>query len=63
MSTLVFLEHHGGELLKGSLGVLSKAGSLGDSEVAGLIAGSDVRGLAEEAGKFAAGGAAITAAG
>ena len=54
MSTLVFLEHHGGELLKGSLGVLSKAGSLGDSEVAGLIAGSDVRGLAEEAGKFGA---------
>jgi electron transfer flavoprotein alpha subunit len=54
MSTLVFLEHHGGELLKGSLGVLSKAASLGDSEVAGLIAGSDVRALAEEAGKFGA---------
>jgi electron transfer flavoprotein alpha subunit len=54
LSTLVFLEHHGGELLKGSLGVLSKAASLGDAEVASLIAGSDVRELAEEAGKFGA---------
>ena len=25
MATLVFLEHHGGDLQKGSLGVLSKA--------------------------------------
>ena len=31
MSTLVFLEHHGGELLKGSLGVLAKAATLGDA--------------------------------
>src|SRR5437879_627081 len=30
MATLVFLEHHGGDLQKGSLGVLSKAASLGD---------------------------------
>jgi len=30
MATLVFLEHHGSELLKGGLGVLSKAASLGD---------------------------------
>ena len=30
MATLVFLEHHGGELQKGSLGVLAKAASLGD---------------------------------
>ena len=43
MSTLVFLEHHGGELLKGSLGVLSKAASLGD-DVAALVAGAGVRG-------------------
>jgi electron transfer flavoprotein alpha subunit len=54
MSTLVFLEHHGNELLKSSLGVLSKAASLGDEELAGVVAGSDVRALAEEAGKFGA---------
>jgi electron transfer flavoprotein alpha subunit len=54
MSNLVFLEHHGDELLKGSLGVLSKAVTLGDADVAGVIVGSGVRGLAEEAGKFGA---------
>jgi electron transfer flavoprotein alpha subunit len=54
MSILVFLEHHGDELLKGSLGVLAKAGSLGDDEVAGVVIGSGVRSLAEEAGKFGA---------
>jgi electron transfer flavoprotein alpha subunit len=54
MSTLVFLEHHGGELLKGSLGVLSKAASLGDGDVAGVIIGSGVRALADEAGKHGA---------
>jgi len=54
MSTLIFLEHHGDELLKGSLGVLSKAVVLGDTDVAGVIVGSGVRGLAEEAGKFGA---------
>ena len=31
MSVLVFLEHHGSELQKGSLGVLAKAASLGDA--------------------------------
>jgi electron transfer flavoprotein alpha subunit len=54
MSTLVFLEHHGGELLKGSLGVLSKAASLGDADVAGVIIGSGVQALADEAGKHCA---------
>jgi electron transfer flavoprotein alpha subunit len=53
MSTLVFLEHHGDELLKPSLAVLSKAASLGD-DVAGVVAGSNVRGLAESAGKYGA---------
>jgi electron transfer flavoprotein alpha subunit len=53
MATLVFLEHHGDELQKGALGVLSKAASLGD-EVAGVIAGSGVKPLASEAGKFGA---------
>src|SRR6266516_3112977 len=54
MSTLVFLEHHGDELLKGSLGVLSKAATLGDAEVAGVVIGSGVRTLADQAGKFGA---------
>src|SRR4051794_34662753 len=53
MSTLVFLEHHGDELSKASLGVLSKAASLG-GDVAGVVAGSNVRGLAEAAGKHGA---------
>jgi electron transfer flavoprotein alpha subunit len=54
MSTLVFLEHHGDELLKGSLGVLAKAATLGDDEIAGVVLGSGVRGLGEVAGKFGA---------
>jgi electron transfer flavoprotein alpha subunit len=53
MSTLVFLEHHGDELLKSSLAVLSKAASLGD-EVSGVVIGANVRGLAEQAGNFGA---------
>jgi electron transfer flavoprotein alpha subunit len=53
MSTLVFLEHHGDELLKGPLGVLSKAAGLGD-DVAGVVIGSGVRGLADGAGKYGA---------
>jgi len=54
MATLVFLEHHGNELSKACLGVLSKAASLGNTDLAGVIAGSDVRALADEAGKFGA---------
>jgi electron transfer flavoprotein alpha subunit len=54
MSTLVFLEHHGNELLKGSLGVLSKAASLGDTDVAGIVAGSGVKKLADQGGEFGA---------
>jgi electron transfer flavoprotein alpha subunit len=50
---LVFLEHHGNELLKGGLGVLSKAASLG-ADVSGVVIGSGVRALADEAGKFGA---------
>jgi electron transfer flavoprotein alpha subunit len=50
---LVFLEHHGNELSKGALGVLSKAASLGD-DVAGVVIGSEVRAIADEAGKFGA---------
>jgi electron transfer flavoprotein alpha subunit len=53
MATLVFLEHHGDELLKGPLGVLSKAATLGD-DVAAVVAGSGVRGVAEGAGAYGA---------
>jgi electron transfer flavoprotein alpha subunit len=51
--TLVFLEHHDGELQKGSLGVLSRAASLGD-DVTGIVLGSGVAELALQAGKFGA---------
>jgi len=53
MATLVFLEHHDGQLQKDSLGVLAKAVQLG-GDVSALIAGSDVEGLAEQAGKHGA---------
>jgi electron transfer flavoprotein alpha subunit len=53
MSVLVFLEHHGDELQKGSLAVLSKAAGLG-GDVAGVIAGSGLDGLAEQAGAYGA---------
>jgi electron transfer flavoprotein alpha subunit len=54
VSTLVFLEHHGSELLKPALGVLSKAASLGEADVSAAVIGSGVRPLADEAGKFGA---------
>jgi electron transfer flavoprotein alpha subunit len=49
----VFLEHHEGQLQKGSLGVLGKAASLGE-DVAGVILGSGVKDLAAAAGKYGA---------
>ena len=52
MATLVVLESHGGELQKGSLGVLSKAASLGDVDA--VIAGDGARSLAAQAGKYGA---------
>lgn len=51
--TLVFLEHHGGELHKGGLGVLARAVALG-GEVAGVVLGHDVRAVAAQAGAFGA---------
>jgi electron transfer flavoprotein alpha subunit len=48
---VVFLEHHEGQLQKGSLGVLSKAATLGE-EVAGVVLGPGTKELAAEAGKF-----------
>jgi electron transfer flavoprotein alpha subunit len=54
MSILVFLEHHAGELQKGSLGVLAKASSLGDPDVAAVVIGADVASLVSEACAFGA---------
>jgi electron transfer flavoprotein alpha subunit len=51
--TLVFLEHHGGELVKNSLAVLSKAAALG-GDVHGVAVGSGVREPAAKAGAFGA---------
>jgi electron transfer flavoprotein alpha subunit len=52
MSTLVFVEHHGTELQKGSLGVLAKAATLGD--VSAVLIGGGVRALAPEAARYGA---------
>jgi electron transfer flavoprotein alpha subunit len=52
MSILVFLEHHGAELHKGSLGVLAKAASLGDADA--VLVGGGVSALATEAGTYGA---------
>jgi electron transfer flavoprotein alpha subunit len=51
--TLVFLEHHDGQLQKGSLGVLGKAVALG-GEVAGVVLGSGVADAAASAGAYGA---------
>jgi electron transfer flavoprotein alpha subunit len=53
VKSLVFLEHHESELVRGSLGVLSKAAGLG-GEVSGVVAGSGVGALAAGAGAFGA---------
>jgi electron transfer flavoprotein alpha subunit len=52
MATLVFLEHHGDTLQKGSLGVLSKAVSLGDVDA--VLAGEGAKSLAAQAGRYGA---------
>jgi electron transfer flavoprotein alpha subunit len=54
MATLVYLEHHEGQLHKDSLGVLAKAGQLGDDEVWAVVIGSGVEELASAAGKYGA---------
>jgi electron transfer flavoprotein alpha subunit len=54
VNALVFLEDHEGELVKGSLGVLSKAAQL-DAEVAAVVVGSGVKELAAQAGRYGAG--------
>ena len=53
MTTLVYVEDHEGEPVKGSIGVLSKAAQLGD-DVAAIVCGSGVAATAESVGKFGA---------
>lgn len=53
MSTLVFLEHHGSSIQKGSLGVLSKAAAL-DPDTSAVIIGSGLGDLAQIAGAHGA---------
>ena len=53
MSTLVYVEDHEGEALKGALGVLSKASNL-DDDTAAVLAGSGVRALADDLGTYGA---------
>lgn len=55
MRALVFLEHQGDELTRGSSGVLAKAVGLADGPVAAVLAGGlGLETLAAEAGKFGA---------
>jgi electron transfer flavoprotein alpha subunit len=55
MKALVFVEHHGDELEKGSLGVLAKAAALAEGgDVAAVLVGGGVRGLATDAGSYGA---------
>jgi electron transfer flavoprotein alpha subunit len=54
MATLVYVEDHEGEPVKGSLGVLAKTAKLED-DVAAVLCGSGVEGLAEEVGRHGAG--------
>ena len=52
MKFLVFLEHYGGELEQGGLGVLGKAASLGEAE--GVVLGAGASEVAARAGAFGA---------
>ncbi|HUZ10351.1 MAG TPA: electron transfer flavoprotein subunit alpha/FixB family protein [Acidimicrobiales bacterium] len=55
MKVLVFLEHHGDDLTKGSLGVLAKAADLGDGQVAAVVVGGgNLKAVAAEAGRLGA---------
>ena len=53
MATLVYLEDHEGELVRGSLGVLAKAAQV-DGDVAAVVCGTGVAALAAEAGRHGA---------
>jgi electron transfer flavoprotein alpha subunit len=54
MATLVYVEHHEGEPVKGSLGVLGRAAQLWSGGVAAVLCGAGVRSLAEALGRYGA---------
>jgi electron transfer flavoprotein alpha subunit len=55
VNVLVFIEHHGSALQKGSLSVLTKAFSLGGAKVSALlVGGEEVQSLTSEVGRFGA---------
>src|SRR3989304_5281738 len=53
MRALVFVEHHGSDPAKASLGVLAKAAAL-FPDVAAVVCGSGLAGLADRVGQFGA---------
>jgi electron transfer flavoprotein alpha subunit len=53
MATLVYIEDHEGEPVKGSLGVLSRVAQLGE-DVTAVLCGSGVEALGEQVGKHGA---------
>jgi electron transfer flavoprotein alpha subunit len=53
MPTLVYVEDHEGEPVRGALGVLSKAAQLED-DVAAVLCGSGIEGLADQVGRHGA---------
>ncbi len=53
MPTLVFVEHHEGEPVRGALGVVAKAAQLGD-EVTAVVAGAGVGSFAASVGRYGA---------
>jgi electron transfer flavoprotein alpha subunit len=53
MPTLVFVEHHEGEPVRGALGVVAKAAQLGD-DVTAVVAGAGVGSFAPSVGRYGA---------
>src|SRR5918996_2789619 len=54
MPALVYVEHHEGEPVKGSLGVLGRAAQLWAGDVAAVLCGAGVRPLAGDLGRWGA---------
>lgn len=54
MSTLVFVEHQGDQVSRGSLGVLGKAADLGGEVGAVMVGGTEVKALAADLGRHGA---------
>jgi electron transfer flavoprotein alpha subunit len=52
--TLVYVEHHEGEAVKGSLGVLGRAAKVFDGDVTAVLCGAGVRSLADGLGRHGA---------